>query len=147
MNQAIKILGIGAIVWLILQNIGVNIARKITVGQVHLRNFQLIAGGITFKLFVEIKNSSQVTLPVEGFNGFVKYGDIALTNITLQNPEVIAANSVVDIPFNINIPFNELSSALIAVFQSGNGLNDLYLEGTLFSNGIKIPVYKSILSI
>ena len=147
MNQAIKILGIGAIVWLILQNVGVNIARKIAVGQVHLQNFKFSTTGIAFKLFVEIKNSSPVTLPVESFKGFIKFGDNTLTDISLQNPEVIAANSVVDIPFNINIPFNELSSTIVSVFQSGNGLNDLYLEGTLYSNGIRIPVYKSILSI
>jgi len=147
MDKALKFLGIGALVWLVLKNIGNSIVSKLSLSKVKIQNVNINLQGVSFKIIASVQNNSQISLPLQDFKGFVMYGQSVLTEVTLGSPEIIAAQSIVDIPFNSHIPINQLSNTIISMIESGQWLNSLYLEGTIYSEGISIPVSKAIISV
>lgn len=103
--------------------------------------------GILLRLTMNIQNESGVPIPIDGFQGVIRYGDTVLAPVVLTNPTTIQSGQVTTVPFTVPIRYDGLASSLTTLIKSKSFINNLQIQGVVSAGGVNVPFTKNLLSI
>jgi LEA14-like dessication related protein len=124
--------------------LGGYLANKISIGQIKMKLLNVTPLGASIRLFIPVNNLSQVSYPFDQFQGNLFYGTYNLGGLFIPGPAVIPANGATTITTDIEIPFANLASQMVAMIVNGEWLNSISVKGTLTASGIRIPINQPI---
>jgi hypothetical protein len=142
--KLINLAGIGALLYLGFQWLAGRVSNLLTVGTIAAKNLKLNPTGLSFTLNLPVINDTGVSLPLESFNGVLRYGSYQLANLNMNNPITVAAGQTTVLQFDIVIPFAQLADSVVAIIQDQSWLNAAYVEGMIRASGLNIPIEQPI---
>ena len=143
-SKTIQYIGLGAIAYIILTNLGGWLAQKISIGSIKVKLGSTTAMGQNMTLYIPVINSAPVSYPFEGFQGLLRWGQNPLAQILINQPITITASDTTTIPVQIFVPFANLGTQLIDIIASGNWLAGATIQGTLRAGGMNVPISQPI---
>ncbi len=143
----LKYIGIGTIAYLLFKRVGNVINDQISIVSARAREFSITLTELKFILSLELQNDSLVPIPVDHFYGSIYYGDILISNVQTNNAVTLQPGMATSFDANINTAIPALLTNITDLINSGSFLNSMKIKGTVHSNGIRIPVEKTILSV
>jgi len=143
-EQILKYAGIGAIVILAGQKAATVAANKVLVAGVDVKLNNTTAEGFHLSIFVDINNKLPVTVSIDNIIANIKYGSAILSTLVLPAPAVIDGSSITTIQFDTLIKFTDLAGNLLALFQSGQLINGLTIEGKIFTPDLTVRINQAI---
>jgi len=113
----------------------------------NISNLNIGISGINIDLSFNmiISNQLVVDLPGNSFIGSLKLGGLSLSNIEIQNINLVAGQDNQNF-VTARIPIFRLADNIQSIIGDlSQALNGLTIEGNLFSNGVPIPVSKRLI--
>lgn len=122
-------------------------AEQLSVKGIRARLKDTTFSSTRIEILLDLHNDTGVSVPVEGFQGYLLYGSTRLAPLEIKDPIVIQTGQQVTVVLNAHLQYTQLGLNILELIQSGQFLNRLYVEGILRTGGINVPVSKNILAI
>lgn len=119
---------------------------RFSVQSITARIHKLLWEGIVVRLTMNIENESGVAIPIDSFQGVLKYGQQVVAPIHLLNPVTIERGQTSSVQFDVPISYTTLGQNITALIESGQFLNNLRVEGVVTAGGINVPFTKNIVA-
>lgn len=120
---------------------------RFSVKSIGARIDKWLLEGIVLRLTMNIQNDGSVPIPIDRFQGVIKYGDIVLAPVTLTNPTTILTGQTTTVPFTVTISYAGLAQNIVTLIQSNSFISNLTIEGVVSAGGINVPFTKNIVSL
>ncbi len=140
MDTALKYLGIGAILYFLLSKFGGDVAARLSFRRPKVEFGGFSGSGVTLRVMLPVVNANPIPIPVDRFQGVVKYGSEVIAHLSAISPFMVKPNSELTVPVTAQIDFNQVSSAVANILQSQQYLSELSLEGVVTSGALSYPV-------
>lgn len=100
--------------------------------------------GIQANIIIPIQNNTPVTVPLNGVQGVIKYGQEVIGQVNVTGPIDISANSVEEIFVDFWITPQMVGGSIINLINSGNYVNSFSFQGNVVISDVVIPVNQKI---
>lgn len=149
-----KILGIAGILgatFFLLRNqisdtVSDTIQKQLALESIKLANFSPGFLSVSFNLLFDLKNLSPISVPIDGLNGNLYFGNTLVYNLVVSDRVVLTANESQRVNFPIEIEYIELASDVVDIIQNGSWKDSIRFTGTLRSGIASFPFDYPILS-
>lgn len=121
--------------------------RSFSVKDIGARIDKWLIDGVLLKLTMNIQNESGVPIPIDSFQGVIKYGNTILAPVSLTNPTTILSGQTTTIPFTVPVSYAGLATNLASMIKSKNFINSLQIQGVVTAGGVNVPFTKNIISL
>ncbi|MEL6924847.1 MAG: LEA type 2 family protein [Bacteroidota bacterium] len=135
--------GIGAVAWLVLRRFLGGVVERVQLVKAKASTPRFDLDSADFVLTLTLKNQLPFSIPSNTFTGVLRYGNDVLANINTSLIS-IGANESKDVPFDVSLSYGQLGTSLVNIIRSGELLRAARIEGTLYSNGISVPISQTI---
>lgn len=122
-------------------------AARFSIGAIKARIHSIDLSGVLIKITMAIRNDSGIAIPVESFEGVLKYGESILAPINLSNPMTIQTGTETIVPLDARINYSNLADNVKSLIMSGNYLSQLSISGRVTAGGITVPFTKNLIAI
>ncbi|HRG37191.1 MAG TPA: hypothetical protein PK289_01555 [Bacteroidia bacterium] len=140
MKGALTWIGVFAIGYVLFTSIARSVANNLSLVKATVKVGSLSLSGLSLKVNLHIKNNTALAIPVDGFSGFVHYGNIPIAPVDIRKSYVIQPQAISIITIDSLIEFSKLSTAISDLIKSGEFINALTLKGILAYERLKIPI-------
>lgn len=121
--------------------------KSFSVKDIGARIDKWLLDGVLLKLTMNIQNESGVPIPIDSFQGVIRYGNTVLAPVSLSNPTTILSGQTTTVPFTVPISYAGLASNLATMIKSKNFINSLQIQGVVSAGGVNVPFTKNIISL
>jgi len=140
-NSILSWTAIAAISFFLLREIGYSIWNKINIGKLSYSIDRSDTKKIDLTIQMPLINTSNVSVPVEGFKGVLKYGSNIISNLVIPSPFTIIANQNISVPIKATVYYGDLALNIVDVFRSKKLKLPLVVNGIVkIKGGINIRV-------
>ncbi|MEM1323653.1 MAG: LEA type 2 family protein [Bacteroidota bacterium] len=143
-TSPLSLLGIAFIGYLAIKHLGGAASSAISFGRPRIRFGGIQNWGVETTITIPVTNQNPVGLTIDGLLGQLKYGQYTLLPFQMANQVHIAANATTEVTFNGQIRFAEIGGNILALFTSGQIMQDLRIQGQAYVAGLTIPFNSSI---
>ena len=145
MNRSLlEWVGLGFISWYALSSFTSKVVENVSFQKAMAQNFRLTGDGISFLLNMTFLNDLPFDIPSNNFSGRLFFGNTAFANVETGLIEMKADQSTT-VPVNVTATIQDIGTGIIDVIQTRDFLRQVRLKGTLFSNGVSVPVDTSLI--
>lgn len=143
-NKTIQNLGLLALAYVIITNLGSWLGSKISVGSIKMQLGQTTPAGQSITLQIPVINKAPVSYPLERFAGVLRWGENPLANVIISQAVTITGGTTTTIPVSVFVPFANLGTQVVDIITNGNWLAGANIKGTLRAGGVNVPIEQSI---
>lgn len=136
----LKLIGIGAIAWFLFNKFANKISDGISFEKARLKWGGITVNGITVTVILRYFNANGFSIPIDGFEGQLMYGDIPLSRITLPSPVTLTSNAATDINIDATIYWDQLAGNIVTQIQNKQLLQPIRIVGRVVVKSIGVPV-------
>lgn len=143
MNRILPVLGIGALIWLVFQNIADKISEDVNVERIKVKieAVNWAALSVRLKITFFLLNTSPVAIPFNSFFGQLLYGSTYLAYIQTYNNKVLPIGQVVPVDLIADVDIARVGGDVAALIQSGQFLQSLRVKGLVHVGaGLKFEI-------
>jgi len=144
MEKILRYAGLAALAYVIIQNLGGWLSKKVSVGPIKMQMGPTSPSGQQITLHIPVINSAPVSYPLEAFQGVLRWGENAIANVVISQAVTIAANTTTTIPVSVFVPFANLATQIVDIIQQGNWMSGANIKGMLRAGGLNVPIQQSI---
>jgi LEA14-like dessication related protein len=106
---------------------------------VKIQNFKLLPPSVDVRVRLPIINANTFSLPLNGFDLKLYFGQDLLAPIKSASIKNIAASTTTPIDFTATVPLLGAGQTIIEAIQSGDYTKGFFLKGTVKIKGIDFP--------
>jgi len=149
-KNVLAIVGGISIAALILKQAADNLLQNVivTLGNPQMDSTPFAQGFLKVDVPVTIENRNPIPLGLKYFRGVVTYGQVRLSNVSIDTPFTVPPGGTRTINLNMDIPIDKVLNDLVGLFENGNVwnalLNKIELNGQLQIQGnftdIPLPI-------
>lgn len=140
MKGALTWIGVLTLGYVLFTSLARSVANNLSLVKATVKIGSLSLSGLSLKVNLHIKNNTALAIPVDGFSGFVHYGNHQIAPVDIRRSYVIQPSAISIITIDSLIQFSKLSTAIVDIIKSGAYLNALKLKGLMEFENLSIPV-------
>jgi len=139
----LRLAGVAAIAYWLLSKAGTYLYERIDVERIRVKvlNIDWPSLSLNLRLFIDLKNNSKVSVPVEGFTGALLYGDYQVAVLNINQPVLIEANGQATLVINSLVSLADLGINISDMIANGTWYQYFRVKGLLrLRGGVNVPV-------
>ena len=141
----LAIAGLG--LFLFLRSALARATERVTVKGIRARLKNTSFTSTTVEIYLDIVNATGLSVPVDSFDGRIRYGGTILAPLVSKEPVVLQHGQHSTMVMQAQIQYTHLAANIVELLQSGQFISNLTVEGVLRAGGISVPVQQNILAI
>lgn len=143
MNQKVLTWGLAIGLLFFLAKDGIeNLFSQLSVkfGGLSVENFSFSNLTLKLRITLRVSNTSDLPIPYTAFFGTINYGQYKLSDIQNYQGGIFEPNQSTNVSFDANVKLTELGVNAYQLYQSGELLQNLTLQGKIHADGKTFPV-------